>query len=187
VWSWDTTWLPTTVRGSTMISTLQWPGVAPSFSRPHVSDDNPYSEALFRTLKHTPAYPRLPYADLASANHWVGRFVDWYNGTHRHSAIRYVTPDQRHNGANGRSSRVATHCTNARAALTGSAGVARREIGCQSGSSFSTPNALRIALPDDPRDNNLDTQRRNELLPFYGKGTRVYSREFARIWGFSRT
>jgi transposase InsO family protein len=76
------------MRGSTMISTLQWLGVIPSFSRPHVSDDNPYSEALFRTLKYTPAYPRLPFADLASATHWVTRFVDWYNGTHRHSAIR---------------------------------------------------------------------------------------------------
>jgi putative transposase len=86
------------MRGSTMIATLQWLGVVPSFSRPHVSDDNPYSEALFRTLKHTPAYPRLPFADLASANRWVARFVDWYNGTHRHSAIRYVTPDERHDG-----------------------------------------------------------------------------------------
>ena len=84
------------MRGRTMLSTLQWLGVIPSFSRPHVSDDNPYSEALFRTLKHTPAYPRLPFADLASATRWVSRFVDWYNGTHRHSAIRYVTPDQRH-------------------------------------------------------------------------------------------
>jgi transposase InsO family protein len=78
------------MRGSTMMSTLQWLGVIPSFSRPHVSDDNPYSEALFRTLKHTPAYPRLPFADLASATGWVTRFVDWYNGSHRHSAIRYV-------------------------------------------------------------------------------------------------
>lgn len=86
------------MRSSTMITTLQWLGVVPSFSRPHVSDDNPYSEALFRTLKHTPAYPRLPFADIDSAQRWVARFVDWYNGAHRHSAIRYVTPDDRHFG-----------------------------------------------------------------------------------------
>jgi putative transposase len=158
VWSWDITWLPTTVRGiylhlylvmdvwsrrivawriadgdsaeiaaeliaqacregkfdprglvlhsdngkpmraSTLIATLQWLGVVPSFSRPHVSDDNPYSESLFRTLKHTPAYPRLPFAGLAFAQRWMARFVDWYNGEHRHSAIRYVTPDERHSG-----------------------------------------------------------------------------------------
>jgi len=88
----------TPMRGSTMLSTMQWLGIVPSFSRPHVSDDNPYSEALFRTLKHTPAYPRLPFADLGSAQRWVDRFVGWYNGEHRHSAIRYVTPNERHSG-----------------------------------------------------------------------------------------
>jgi putative transposase len=158
VWSWDITWLPTTVRGiylhlylvmdvwsrrivgwriaendsaeiaaqliseacragkfdpkglvlhsdngkpmraSTLVATLQWLGVVPSFSRPHVSDDNPYSEALFRTLKHTPAYPRLPFASLALAQRWMAQFVSWYNSEHRHSAIRYVTPNQRHSG-----------------------------------------------------------------------------------------
>lgn len=86
------------MRGSTMISTLQWLGVVPSFSRPHVSDDNPYSEALFRTLKHTPAYPQLPFSDSTAARRWVARFVDWYNCEHRHSSIRYVTPDERHHG-----------------------------------------------------------------------------------------
>jgi transposase InsO family protein len=86
------------MRASTMIATLQWLGVIPSFSRPHVSDDNPYSESLFRTLKHTPAYPRMPFAGIASASHWVERFVAWYNFEHRHSAIRYVTPQDRHCG-----------------------------------------------------------------------------------------
>jgi putative transposase len=88
----------TAMRGSTMLTTLQWLGVIPSFSRPHVSADNPYSEALFRTLKHTPAYPQMPFASFESATQWVTRFVGWYNGEHRHSAIRYVTPNERHFG-----------------------------------------------------------------------------------------
>ena len=87
------------MRGSTMVATLQWLGIVPSFSRPHVCNDNPYSEALFRTLKHTPVYPRLPFADREAARRWVARFVSWYNSEHHHSAIRHVTPDERHSGA----------------------------------------------------------------------------------------
>jgi len=86
------------MRGSTMIATLQSLGIVPSFSRPHVCNDNPYSEAVFRPLKHTPAYPRLPFASGDAARRWVTRFVAWYNTEHRHSAIRYVTADQRHAG-----------------------------------------------------------------------------------------
>jgi transposase InsO family protein len=86
------------MRGSTMLAMLQWLGIVPSFSRPHVSNDNPYSESLFRTLKQTPAYPTLPFASAGTARAWVTRFVAWYNTEHRHSGIRYVTPDQRHRG-----------------------------------------------------------------------------------------
>jgi transposase InsO family protein len=86
------------MRGATMIATLQWLGIVPSFSRPHVSDDNPYSEALFRTLKYSPAYPNRPFANVEQARNWVDQFVSWYNSEHRHSGIRYVTPDQRHFG-----------------------------------------------------------------------------------------
>jgi transposase InsO family protein len=86
------------MRGSTMLAMLQWLGIVPSFSRPHVSNDNPYSESLFRTLKQTPAYPSLPFAGAGTARTWVTRFIAWYNTEHRHSGIRYVTPDQRHRG-----------------------------------------------------------------------------------------
>lgn len=57
-----------------------------------------YRPDAMRTLKHTPAYPRLPFPSLAAAQRWMLRFVDWYNAQHRHSAIRYVTPDERHSG-----------------------------------------------------------------------------------------
>ena len=86
------------MKGATMLATLQKLGVVASFSRPSVSDDNPYSESLFRTLKYTPAYPGKPFESLEAARRWVHRFVQWYNNEHRHSAIRYVTPNQRHNG-----------------------------------------------------------------------------------------
>jgi putative transposase len=87
------------MRGSVMTRTLQWLGIVPSFSRPHVSDDNAYSEALFRTLKYAPAYPRHPFTTVTHATGWVTNFVAWYNTRHRHSGIRYVTPDERHTGA----------------------------------------------------------------------------------------
>jgi len=86
------------MKGATMLATLQKLGVVPSFSRPHVSDDNAYSEGLFRTMKYRPEYPALPFASLQQARDWVAQFVLWYNTVHRHSAIRFVTPEQRHQG-----------------------------------------------------------------------------------------
>ena len=87
------------MKGATMLATLQKLGVVPSFSRPSVSDDNPYSESLFKTLKYTPAYPSKPFANIDAARGWVHTFVKWYNEEHHHSAIRFVTPVERHSGA----------------------------------------------------------------------------------------
>jgi len=86
------------MKGATMLATLQALGVVPSFSRPSVSNDNPYSESLFRTLKYRPEYPEKAFKDLSAARTWVQGFVDWYNHEHLHSAIKFVTPAQRHNG-----------------------------------------------------------------------------------------
>lgn len=84
------------MKGATMLATLQALGVMPSFSRPAVSNDNPYSESLFKTLKYRPCYPNKPFENLMAARQWVGSFVHWYNEEHRHSAVRFVTPSQRH-------------------------------------------------------------------------------------------
>ncbi len=86
------------MKGATMLATLQRLGVIPSFSRPGVSNDNPFSESLFRTLKYHPTYPFKPFSSLAEAREWVYHFVRWYNTEHLHSGIKFVTPDQRHSG-----------------------------------------------------------------------------------------
>lgn len=87
------------MKAATMLVTLQRLGVAPSFSRPSVSDDNPFSEALFKTLKYRPSYPDGSFASIDEARTWVQRFVAWYNTEHLHSEIRFVTPQSRHEGA----------------------------------------------------------------------------------------
>jgi transposase InsO family protein len=86
------------MKGKTMLAKLRVLGIIPSFSRPRVSDDNPFSEALFRTLKYRPNYPDGPFASLEVAQAWVDDFVRWYNEDHQHSGIRFVTPVQRHDG-----------------------------------------------------------------------------------------
>ena len=86
------------MRGATMLATLQSLGVMPSFTRPAVSNDNPFSESLFKTLKYWPAYPVRAFDSLSAAREWVCIFVQRYNHEHRHSAIGFVTPGQRHAG-----------------------------------------------------------------------------------------
>ncbi|HYO70559.1 MAG TPA: IS3 family transposase [Archangium sp.] len=86
------------MRGATMLTTLRRLGITPSFSRPRVSDDNPFSEALFRTLKGRPTYPAGAFSSLERARAWVERFISWYNGEHLHSGIGFVTPNDRYDG-----------------------------------------------------------------------------------------
>ena len=77
---------------------LQSMGITPSHSRPRVSNDNAYIESLFRTLKYCPMWPSQGFENIEQAREWVKAFIDWYNFEHRHSAIKFVTPAQRHHG-----------------------------------------------------------------------------------------
>jgi transposase InsO family protein len=86
------------MKGATMLATMQRLGVMPSFSRPSVSNDNPFSESLFRTLKYCPLYPTTPFASLDAAREWVATFIHWYNHEQLHSGIRFTTPASRHAG-----------------------------------------------------------------------------------------
>ncbi|MDQ7061850.1 MAG: IS3 family transposase [Sulfurimonas sp.] len=84
------------MKGATFLTTLQKLGIMPTFSRPSVSNDNPYSESLFKTLKYTPSYPNKPFDSVVDARIWCETFVTWYNHQHCHSSIGFVTPVQRH-------------------------------------------------------------------------------------------
>jgi putative transposase len=86
------------MKGATMLVTMQKLGVMPSFSRPSVSDDNPFSESLFKTLKYCPSYPTTAFASIEEARAWVEEFVAWYNNEHLHSGIKFVSPTSRHEG-----------------------------------------------------------------------------------------
>ncbi len=87
-----------TLKATTVLAMLNWLGVKPSYSRPRVSDDNAYAEALFRTAKYRPEFPAKGFANLDEARAWAAGFVHWYNHEHRHSGICYVSPAQRHAG-----------------------------------------------------------------------------------------
>ena len=86
------------MKSLTMRAKMYDLGVVTSRSRPRVSNDNPYSESLFRTVKYHPRWPSEGFKSLDDARKWVKSFGDWYNNEHRHSRIRFVTPNQRHKG-----------------------------------------------------------------------------------------
>lgn len=89
-------------RGSAMTSKsvtqlLSDLGVAKTHSRPHVSNDNPYSESHFKTLKYRPDFPGQ-FGSLADARGWARPFFEWYNQEHYHSGIGLLTPATVHSG-----------------------------------------------------------------------------------------
>jgi len=86
------------MKGATMLATIQRLGVTPSFSRPGVSNDNPFSESLFKTMKYCPSFPERGFLSIEEARSWVEKFVHWYNNIHLHSGINFVTPFSKHHG-----------------------------------------------------------------------------------------
>ena len=86
------------MKGATMLATLYQLGITPSNSRPRVSNDNPYAESLFKTLKYRPNYQPKGFGTLEEAREWVSLFVKWYNHDHHHSGLNFLTPYQRRNG-----------------------------------------------------------------------------------------
>jgi putative transposase len=80
-------------------------GVTKSHSRPHTSNDNPFSEAQFRTLKYRPEFPAT-FASLPDARAFCQRFFGWYNTEHRHSGVAWHTPHNVHYGHAGQVSAV---------------------------------------------------------------------------------
>lgn len=86
------------MKGATMLATLEKLGIMPSFSRPRVSNDNAFAESLFRTCKYRPNYPSKPFGSIDEARQWTLSFVQWYNHQHKHSGLKFVTPAQRHDG-----------------------------------------------------------------------------------------
>lgn len=86
------------MKSYTMKAKMEALGVTGSHSRPGVSNDNPFSESLFKTMKYCPQWPSKGFADIDAARHWVNTFAKWYNEEHCHSGIEFVTPAQRHRG-----------------------------------------------------------------------------------------
>ena len=85
------------MRSKSLALLLSDLGVTKTHSRPYVSNDNPYSEAQFKTLKYRPDYPDR-FGSLADARSWARPFFQWYNHEHRHSGLGLMTPATVHYG-----------------------------------------------------------------------------------------
>mgnify|MGYP001077480574 CR=1 FL=1 len=87
----------TSMRSKLVAQLLADLGVTKSHSRPHTSNDNPYSEAQFKTLKYHHTFPKA-FGCIEDARIFLRGFFDWYNRRHKHSGIGYVTPQSLHTG-----------------------------------------------------------------------------------------
>lgn len=86
------------LKSQTVMQKLRDLGISSSHSRPRVSNDNAFIESMFRTLKYSPQWPSQGFESLEAAQRWANTFMSWYNNRHKHSALKFVTPAQRHRG-----------------------------------------------------------------------------------------
>jgi len=87
------------MKGASLLTTLYNLGIVRSNSRPRVSNDNAYIESMFRTVKYMPSFPHDGFSEIENARAWVDTFVDYYNNEHHHSSLKFLTPNQRHDGS----------------------------------------------------------------------------------------
>jgi putative transposase len=85
------------MRSTDLADLLTGLGIGQTHNRPHVSNDNPFSESEFRTMKYRPNYPGV-FENLDTARAWVAAYAGWYNAHHRHSGVALFTPNEVHNG-----------------------------------------------------------------------------------------
>ncbi len=130
---------------------LESRGVARSYSRPSVSDDNPFSESLFRTLKYGPTWPGI-FASSSEAAAWMAGWVAWYNDKHLHSGIGYVTPSSRHTGED-------VDLLAKRRLVSERAREANPSRWSGKARSWSRPGAVRLGRPDHPAEGGIPADR----------------------------
>lgn len=86
------------MKGASLLETLYKLEIFNSYSRPRVSNDNAYAESIFKTCKYRPDYPYKGFVNITASRDWVLTFVRWYNNKHRHSGLKFLTPNQRYDG-----------------------------------------------------------------------------------------
>ena len=84
------------MKSATLLVKIYELATSPSCGRQRVSNNNPYTESLLRTLKYCPQWPSDGYASLEDALHWVHGFMSWYNREHQYSRIRFMTQAERY-------------------------------------------------------------------------------------------